>query len=63
MSDILEMGAFKNGEKYNVTARYWDTARKGLNNTYSRKKNSKGKHSKIASEPVVSQTSRNLLEV
>lgn len=61
MSDILEMGAFKNGEKYNVTG--WDTARKGLNNTYSRKKNSKGKHSKIASEPVVSQTSRNLLEV
>lgn len=32
MSDILEMGAFKKGEKYNVTG--WDTARKGLHYIY-----------------------------
>lgn len=32
MSDIPEMGAFKKGEKYNITG--WDPGRKGLHYTY-----------------------------
>lgn len=34
MSDILEMAAFKKGEKFSVTG--WDTARKVLHYTYLR---------------------------